>query len=484
MVSGILAKSQNLCKLQVRLCLADFDWSEDQILSNTKSIVSPFERLRNVRQPHIGGVYSGRPYHNTVLSVQRTQVQMMVGPSTLNQICSVPPLPIRYPKLVPGDPSFDAYEADWGRWISSSSSAQVTKKAPIRAMFTEFKDFYSKLSIIVPDITYRNGRHAFLHRARVAREQEDIESFRDLRNELIEYWYTYIDQEERKKADMNKRLSRMLDTDIYPSHEREEPDRCARRKSSVTQAGVQSPVLLNVATMAKEGIPMTGNVLQTPMPFTCMNPLLQIKKQQQMQMQQLAQQTGQSMAQAHGQIRAQAPAQAMARHMAAQTQGAQYLQMNTTLPGQNMFCNPQSVNGTASFPPFNPTLPSMPSMQGGLNANPYASPTTGGETECQITKVRPQNWVDLTSPVETSTDNAAFHGKRESLHVVGEPGPSTKRRRLDSGYEEPEYIMIEDDKPAAGDFEAGNAAAGGEEEDVPYVGKGKGKVTLQKPIYY
>jgi hypothetical protein len=100
----------------------------------------------------------------------------------------------------------------------------------------------------------RSGRRAFLHRARVAREHEDVESFRHIRNELIEYWYAYIEQEDRKKENMNRKMSRMLETDTYPSHE-------AYIKSgggsSISEP--QSPITLDAQKMAAEGIPMQGN---------------------------------------------------------------------------------------------------------------------------------------------------------------------------------------------------------------------------------
>jgi hypothetical protein len=213
-VSGVLAKSRNFCKLQVRLCLADFDWPHEDILANTKIIVGPLERLRNVRQPQLLGVFVGKPPHNHMLTVQRS-TQLVVHGSIVDRpspVCSVPALPTHSPVLVSGMKDFDAYTADWARWISSSSASPITAKSPIRVMFTEFKEFYTKLAIVVPDVTCRTGKHAFLHRARVAREQEAVEDFRHLRNELIQYWYMYLDQEELKKNDLNTRLSRMLDS--------------------------------------------------------------------------------------------------------------------------------------------------------------------------------------------------------------------------------------------------------------------------------
>jgi hypothetical protein len=231
----------------VRLCLADFEWTHEQILANTKLIVGPFEHLRNVRQPQILGIFMGKPNHNAMLTVQRPHWRSRAA------ICSVPLLPTRTPLLIPGMPDFDAYTASWTRWVSSCSSSALTKKPPIRAMFTSFKDFYSELSAVVPGITFIQGRSAFLHRARVAREQENVEAFRHLRNELIQYWYNYLEQEERKKVEMNQRLGRMLDTDVYPSHEWQDS-----RRSSATVVGSEcSPATTNAP--GKRPVQVHGN---------------------------------------------------------------------------------------------------------------------------------------------------------------------------------------------------------------------------------
>jgi hypothetical protein len=121
-------------------------------------------------------------------------------------------------------------------------------------MFAKFKEFYTSLSAIISSSMVRSGRRAFLHRARVAREHEDVESFRHIRNELIEYWYVYIEQEDLKKENMNRKMSRMLETDTYPSHE---ADTKSGRGSSISEP--QSPITLDAQKMAAEGIPMQGN---------------------------------------------------------------------------------------------------------------------------------------------------------------------------------------------------------------------------------
>jgi hypothetical protein len=111
---------------------------------------------------------------------------------------------------------------EWCKKMSTTSERNLIPRSPIRAMFTSFKEFYAELANLVRDVTFIQGRHSFLHRARVAREHENVEAFRDLRNELIQYWYAYLEREERKKKNMEMRLASMLETDVYPSHEWEE----------------------------------------------------------------------------------------------------------------------------------------------------------------------------------------------------------------------------------------------------------------------
>lgn len=111
------------------------------------------------------------------------------------------------------------YAHEWCKKLSTKSDKNLIPKSPIRAMFTSFKEFYTELACLVRDVTYISGRHAFLHRARVARENEDVASFRELRNELIQYWYAYLEREGRKKRGMERKLAGMLEADVYPSHE-------------------------------------------------------------------------------------------------------------------------------------------------------------------------------------------------------------------------------------------------------------------------
>ncbi|KAF2477342.1 uncharacterized protein BDR25DRAFT_339279 [Lindgomyces ingoldianus] len=257
-VTGILSKARNLCRLNVRLGLSKFRWSDEELLSNTKCLVAPFNRLRNVRQPRFRGVFDGTTRTPYMINIASPAIQLgpSAGPAGLGlappkpSLCSVPQFPMRTLLLGPGNIEFDQFREGWESCLSQTADGPP-KKAPIRNMFIEFKKFYCELSTVVPEVMQRTGRRAFLHRARVARENEDLEAFREVRNELIIYWYTYLEQEEAKKDDMNARLSRMLDADTYSSTGSEQPQ---RRGSSAA-----SPILLDVEKMTAEGIPMQGN---------------------------------------------------------------------------------------------------------------------------------------------------------------------------------------------------------------------------------
>lgn len=269
-VTGILSKARNLCKLNVRLGFSKFLWTEQELQNNVRTLVGPFERLRNVRQPRLLGIYEGTPQTNFMISLpipSQANILPSLGqthtrPAT--PLCSVPQLPDKVALLISEHPNFIEYRSNWERWISSPCVTTLVVHPPIRAMFTELKDFYTRLAATVPDVTARPGRRSFLHRARVAREQENVEAFRDLRNELIGYWEAYLEQEERKKADMSRRLSKMLDADVYPPTWDDEHACIASRLDQTTPGSdPQSPIITdheswhNAASRAQQAQPTT-----------------------------------------------------------------------------------------------------------------------------------------------------------------------------------------------------------------------------------
>ncbi|KAF2192416.1 hypothetical protein K469DRAFT_311294 [Zopfia rhizophila CBS 207.26] len=427
-VSGILGKSRNLCKLNVRLGLSKFRWSEEELLENTKRLVGPFERLRNVRQPRFCGVFEGTARTPFMINTSRLGAlsQPLNATRPTPSICSVPRLPTHTYLLGPGNRAFDAYKESWERWLSQTAAAPP-KKPPIRAMFTEFKQFYTKLSTIVPEVQ-RTGRAAFLHRARVARENEDVEAFRHLRNELIVYWETYLDQEETKKNDMNSRLCRMLDTDIYPSNESEES---GRRDSSSSISS--SPVVLDVDKMTEEGIPMQANpvndkrgrqysaMLQRQMqsqalpltqPLTCQGmgtAQLQAHRQQRVQQaqQQRVQQAQQQRVQQAQQQRVQQAAQQAIQQAMAAHQQATFLQRQ------------QHAFRTTVAQPQNVTMPIMPQQQ----QNVMAAVSPNGMSSSPAPNFG-SNLSAVTWTHEPASSSARYSSAINSIPSPSQPNPT------------------------------------------------------------
>jgi hypothetical protein len=129
----------------------------------------------------------------------------------------------------PGNATFEALATKWEHCIASQSSTRILPRPPITTMFTEFRNFHNKLSEILSDL-HQRGRSDLLHRARVAREQEDVAAFRALRTELMQYWFRYLERQEAFQIGINASLSQMLDADTYGQNDGEAPSVDARRK--------------------------------------------------------------------------------------------------------------------------------------------------------------------------------------------------------------------------------------------------------------
>lgn len=196
----------------MRLGLKIFDWPSELVVINTKLLVGPFERLRCVRLPRLLGVFNAydpsdlyghrhRPCNNTNNRYTTSK--------------SSDPLPI----LGPGMPAFDSFAIEWQRRLALEAPSNILSKSPMTRLFTEFRSFHNRLVKIIPEIPNQQGRNNLLHRARVAREHEDITAFRALRAELVQYWHNYLREQEKLQAEVNAALYRMVEADTLPSED-------------------------------------------------------------------------------------------------------------------------------------------------------------------------------------------------------------------------------------------------------------------------
>jgi hypothetical protein len=343
-------------------------------------------------------------------------------------ICSIPALPTHTPLFIPGMTDFDAYTSEWGKRISTTHDYALVPKSPIRAMFTAFKDFYIELSALMPKVTCITGRNAFLHLARVARENDDVQAMRNLRNDLIACWNTYLDEEERKKEKMNKRLGRMLDVDIYPASEWEEEKNHGNVSEDEKQRKQAQQEAMHAGMQAQKA---------------------QQRFQQQQFVQKAHQQRGiQVLAYQQQQAQQKAMQQSMIMQQHAQQQQALQARMQLQQQVQQRASQVQSVGCS-----MNVQLPSVSPMAG------VVAPDANGQV----------SYLDFEEL-----------GENDGEEEVGEAGPgpssssssssSSKKRRVDSGFSEvgaeaegEERTWLEG---RIEDFPAG----------VTYVGKGKGRM--------
>lgn len=207
-VSGVLAKARQLWGLQVRVFLAQSGWSLEHVIYNTKLLIGPFERLRNVREPRFMGAFHSEG------SAELYGHRHRASNDTRNR-CVTPPLPSPVAMLSPHMTAFDSVAADWQRCLTVEASLNILPESPMTKPFVEFKALYNKLTNIMPHIV-ETGRKCFLHRARVARENGDIATFQAIRAELLAHWHHRLRLQELERAEVNAVLQRMMNADNYP----------------------------------------------------------------------------------------------------------------------------------------------------------------------------------------------------------------------------------------------------------------------------
>ncbi|KAF2021701.1 hypothetical protein BU24DRAFT_25874 [Aaosphaeria arxii CBS 175.79] len=215
-VEGILARSQDLCKLHVRIGMSSSRRTPEQIVEATKVLVAPFDRLRNVHQPRLCGVYHGFLKKNHMICVP---YQARPNPRGMirDGLFSVCPLRVDRILLDPQNASFKELKRRFETLVSSSAEMPSPESFAIRDMFKKFRRFYASLSGLVPGIGGRSSRIEYLHSARKARANEDLETFREVRAKLIQCWHDYLQVHDTKRRSVNHEVTAMLVADVYPN---------------------------------------------------------------------------------------------------------------------------------------------------------------------------------------------------------------------------------------------------------------------------
>lgn len=206
-VSGVLAKARKLNNLSVSVEIKDSRQLPPNAIDNAILLLAPFRRLRRVTKPHFMGVFHDRtqaPAHVHIHEGSRHPPTHCSG-RHMTQPSAV---------FVSGMTDFDVFAADWRRTLASDAPSAVVPQSPMTKLFLAFKTLHEKLMCAMPQAV-RVGRQCFLHRARVARVQEDVGGFRAVVADLLACWRRHLQDQDRERREVNFALQSMLDADLY-----------------------------------------------------------------------------------------------------------------------------------------------------------------------------------------------------------------------------------------------------------------------------
>ncbi|KAJ4988952.1 hypothetical protein SVAN01_05576 [Stagonosporopsis vannaccii] len=210
-VSGVLSKARDLRNLLVSVETKDPSIVPRYILEDARMLIVPFERLRRVKKPRFLGVFRDINCYPTHIHRHRRQ---SLHTAPLCARINLRPVPL----LTPDMPDFASFVQDWESTLATKAAATILPASPMTQLFVEFKALHGTLVQLMPNAV-RLGRQCFLHRARVAREKEDIEGFRAVERELMACWRHQLQLRELEKQEVERALKRVVDADVYPERE-------------------------------------------------------------------------------------------------------------------------------------------------------------------------------------------------------------------------------------------------------------------------
>lgn len=237
-----LARAQNLHKLTVRVVCARFDrWSPAKALANFKLITQPLMSLRNITRPFLEPPYKGEPLYtcwgtSPAKFASRSNSNSSITTTSYSAPCDLSPVAVAAPlpppwtcdltsTLIPAQQhpihaDFLAYKSAFE--ALTTSAEPIPPKPPVARMFSAFKRVYLECASLLlsstttttnPAETLPSGAANYLHRARVARENADLDAFVAARNGFVRRWNAHVEQRYRELARVNGLVMDMYDAD-------------------------------------------------------------------------------------------------------------------------------------------------------------------------------------------------------------------------------------------------------------------------------
>ncbi|KAF1991862.1 hypothetical protein K402DRAFT_399823 [Aulographum hederae CBS 113979] len=178
------------------------------ILSYAWTLTEPLLQLRNVLRPRIKATFlANLPIQATVTA--RCSPRKSDKCSFRTAVMDRTALPTNHYG------EFTSYIEEWQKTLERAEPSPP--RPPICRLFSEFKRFYNSLQncpLHIRGISSIWGSRCHLHRARVAREKNDLDTFYIIRNEVINLWGNYLDNEKMWQARIQAGLDKMLTADL------------------------------------------------------------------------------------------------------------------------------------------------------------------------------------------------------------------------------------------------------------------------------
>ncbi|OJD31993.1 uncharacterized protein BKCO1_4200057 [Diplodia corticola] len=242
-----LARARSLNKLNVRVVCTRFDrWTPAKALANFKLITQPLMSLRNVMHPLLEPPYKGLlwfPSNHRNSSKRHLPTSTFADITTPDSIADAP-LPPSWSYRIAGRfiPPTSQQANTYAEFLSykrvfesiTASAEPVPPKPPIARMFSAFKRVYLECASLILSPNPANSAHStnsttnsttttteplpfgasnYLHRARVARENADLDAFVAARNGFVRRWNTHLEQRYRELARVNGLVVDMYNVD-------------------------------------------------------------------------------------------------------------------------------------------------------------------------------------------------------------------------------------------------------------------------------
>lgn len=175
-----------LAHLEIAIKLGHTYVELDDAFSATQLLLQPFRRLRNVEKPEARSI--------TIRDFQDREIEALIPQGVFS--------------------TSDTTIADYVKcWSSNFSSAEPSPEgSQVFEAYWQLEKLVSSINEQSPCVNTRfNQFSSLLHAARVAREAEDLASFREIWDQVVNIWFDYLNNQEGFQAQVARSIDVVYD---------------------------------------------------------------------------------------------------------------------------------------------------------------------------------------------------------------------------------------------------------------------------------